>query len=88
MLCRVHGIRTQRYIPLPLQREKSKAKGDVIPSEEGMQSWRLNTVTADRSSYRKPHLAGERLYQSFFNRFDDGFRFGVYCQFVIDAVNM
>lgn len=46
------------YPPSPFKGGRAKRKGDVIPSEEGMQSWRLNTVTADRSSYRKPHLAG------------------------------
>ena len=35
MLCRVHGIRTQRNIPPspPFKGGKSEAKGDVTPSK-------------------------------------------------------
>ena len=68
--------------PAPLQRGKGAAKrGDVIPSKGEFAG-----LTAQAIESRI--LRGERLYQSFFNRFDDGFRFGVYGQFVIDAVNM
>ena len=65
----------------PFKGGKSVAKRDVIPSKGEFAG-----LTAQAIESRI--LRGERLYQSFFNRFDDGFRFGVYCQFVIDAVNM
>ena len=83
MLCRVHGVpNAEEHPPFsPFKGGKSVAKRDVIPSKGEFAG-----LTAQAIESRI--LRGERLYQSFFNRFDDGFRFGVYCQFVIDAVNM
>ena len=65
----------------PFKGGKSETKGDVIPSKGEFAG-----LTAQAIESRI--LRGERLYQSFFDRFDYGFRFGVYGQFVIDAVNM
>ena len=68
-------------LPPPFKGGKSVAKGDVIPSKGEFAGLTAQAIESRISR-------GERLYQSFFDRFDYGFRFGVYGQFVIDTVNM
>lgn len=88
MLCRVHGIRTQRYIPPPPSKGEEQSERGCYPFGRGnaeltAEYWQLTAQAIERRISR-----GDQLYQSFFNRFDDCFRFGAYCQFVIDTVNM
>ena|GEM_PF-2764260 len=65
----------------PFKGGKSVVKRDVIPSKGEFAG--LTAQAIERRISRE-----DQLYQSFFDRFDYGFRFGVYGQFVIDAVNM
>ena len=79
----------EEHLPLPPpSKGEERSERGCYPFGRGnaeltAEYWQLTAQAIERRISRE-----DQLYQSFFDRFDYGFRFGVYGQFVIDAVNM